>query len=173
MIEQIEVGKRHPFGTIPSEGSTLAIGQGLIMLMVLPGITKSEREGFDHLLNYGIYKSADFPCGLIIWEFSKDWLFETPFNPLKDESINEFLDDDTNLLTRVLIDENGIVQAIVTGGLQWPFVKELQKIWGNQSLDWHNYESNMYMLIEKFTTKELWRMTKKYMHEGFNDNKNN
>jgi len=53
MMEKIEVGKLHPFGTIPSEGCTLAIRQGLIMLMVLPGITKSERENFDHLLNYG------------------------------------------------------------------------------------------------------------------------
>ncbi|MGR3177973.1 MAG: hypothetical protein ACUZ8E_07940 [Candidatus Anammoxibacter sp.] len=173
MIEAIEVGKRHPFGTIPSEGCTLAIGQGLIMLLVLPNIQKSERIGFDHLLQYGIYKSDNFPCGLIIWEFEKDWLIETPFNPLKDEGINDFLEDDSNLLTRVLIDEDGIVRAITAGGLQWSFVKELQMTWSSQQLDWRNYESNMHMLIKKFTTKELWSLTRKYMYEGFNDIKNN
>ncbi|MGR3177974.1 MAG: hypothetical protein ACUZ8E_07945 [Candidatus Anammoxibacter sp.] len=45
--------------------------------------------------------------------------------------------------------------------------------WSSQQLDWHNYESNMHMLIKKFTTKELWSLTRKYMHEGFNDIKNN
>ena len=176
MAHIISVGEPHPFGILPSEGSCIKVQQGTILyVMVLPDIQKDELEDFAELVGYGVYRTDAFPYGLIIWRFRKNWLIETPFNILKDESeeVLQFTTNDANIMTRVLIDEEGIVRSIHAAGLQWGFIKELQKIWGNSSLDWPEYETELGKVISGSSTEQLWQKTKKYMHEGLRNVSNN
>ena len=82
------------------------------MVLVCPYPKEQKIEYFEELVSYGIYKSDTFPYGLIIWKFGNNWLIETPFNILKDDDVSGFLSEDSNALTRVLIDEKGIVRSL-------------------------------------------------------------
>jgi hypothetical protein len=170
----ISVGKPHPFGILPKDGACLKIHTpGLIMVWVCPYPKDQEIEYFEELVSYGIYKSDTFPYGLIIWKFGNNCLIETPFNILKDDEVSSFLSDDSNALTRVLIDEKGIVRSVNVAGLQWGVIKELQEIWGNESLNWPEYETKLAVIIQQNTTQKLWDKSKKYMHMGYGNISNN
>jgi len=92
---------------------------------------------------------------------------------LRDDEVSSFLSEDSNALTRVLIDEKGIVRSLNAAGLQWGFIKELQEIWGNESLNWSEYESKLGVVTQQNTTQKLWDKAKKYMHMGFGNISNN
>ena len=143
------------------------------MVLVCQYPKDQEIEYFEELVSYGIYKSDTFPYGLIIWKFGNNWLIETPFNILKDDDVSSFLSEDSNALSRVLIDEKGIVRSLNAAGLQWGFIKELQEIWGNESLNWSEYETELGVVIQQNTTQRLWDKTKKYMHKKYGDISNN
>ena len=59
---------------------------------------------------------------------------------MKDDEASSFLSEDSNALTRILIDEKGIVRSLNAAGLQWGLIKKLQEIWGNRLLNWPEYE---------------------------------
>ncbi len=168
MTQIISVGKPHPFGILPEDGACLKIyTPKLVMVLVYPYPKEQEIGYFGELVSYGIYKSDTFPYGLIIWKFGNNWLIETPFNILKDDEVSSFLSKDSNALTHILIDEKGIVRSLNAAGLQWGFIKELQEIWGNESLNWSEYETKLGVVIQKSSTQELWDKAKKYMHKGY------
>jgi len=174
MAQIISVGKPHPFGNLPQDGACLKVHTpGLIMVLVCPCPKNQEIEYFGELVSYGIYKSDTFPYGLIIWKFGNNWLVETPFNILKDDEVSSFLSEDSNALSRILIDEKGIVRSLNAAGLQWGFIKELQEIWGNESLNWSEYETELGVIIQQNTTQKLWNKSKKYMHKGYGNISNN
>ena len=174
MTLMISVGKPHPFGILPKDGACLkAYTPGLIMVLVCPYPNVQEIGYFEELVSCGIYKTDTFPYGLIIWKFGHDWLIETPFNILRDDEVSSFLSDDSNALTRVLIDEKGIVRSLNAAGLQWRFIKKLQEIWGDESLNWSEYESKLGVVVQQNTTQMLWDKSEKYMHKGFEDISNN
>ncbi len=83
------------------------------------------------------------------------------------------MSEDSNALSRVLIDEKGIVRSLNAAGLQWGFIKELQEIWGNESLNWSEYETELGVIIQKSPTQKLWNKSRKYMHKGYGNISNN
>ncbi len=92
---------------------------------------------------------------------------------MRDDEVSSFLSEDSNALSRVLIDEKWIVRSLNAAGLQWGFIKELQEIWGNESLNWSDYETELGVVIQQNTTQRLWDKSKKYMHKGYGNISNN
>lgn len=166
MLQKLEVGQQYPGWSGPREGAFLSVTKsGLQLLLSLPGLTKHDIRDFKKLKRYGIYTTEEFPHGLIIWECEKNMLIETPFNPEKEKTVREeeiesFLREDWNALTRILIDENGIIKSLNFTGLDWAFINHLKQIWGNPDIDWSDYDTKLNIVVIA-STDRLWKDSKK------------
>ncbi len=169
---KFSVGQPHQFeNELPTEGCTITIdGTGIMLIAVFPRVTEKELKNFSELKGYAFFKCNCFPLGLIIWRFAEDWLIETPFNILKEKNLNTFMDCNTNIMTRVIIDETGVVRSIAAAGLHMTFINRLKQTWQVTDLDWRNYETDLYKLTASHKTQELWNKAHKYTHQDVEAN---
>ncbi len=166
------VGEHHPFQCkLPADGATLSVdGSGLMLIVVAPRLKDIEIKQFEALKEYGFYQCDSFPMGLMIWRFADNWLIESCFNRLKEKNLDDFMQADSNLFTRILIDEYGIIRSLNAAGLHAGFIKRIQRTWDNPDLDWPNYEEDYYKLCAKYKTAALWRKCYKFKHQPVEDN---
>ncbi len=171
-MTKFEVGKKHPFGNeLPADGSAIIVdGSGIILIVVEPRLMEREIEQFTELKEYGFYQCKSFPMGLIIWRFKDNWLIESYFNIMLEESLDDFMRGETNMLTRILIDENGIVRSLNVADLHPEFIKRIRRTWGDKTLDWTNYEGEYNKLCSKYKIPALWRKCYKYKHRDVASN---
>lgn len=161
-MEKLEVGEKFPGWKHPFEGAFLSIvSTGLQLLVSLPGLTDQDVQDFKTLVGYGIYKSKNFPHGLILWEFENDWVIETPFDideerTVRNQEVQGFLKEDKNALHRILIDGKGIIKSLNLAGLQWGFINTLKEIWADKEIDWSGYDRLLNILLQS-PTKAIWQ----------------
>lgn len=170
-MQKLEVGQKFPGWKYSFEGALLSvISSGLQLLISLPGLTEQDVQDFKTLAGYGIYKSNNFPYGLILWEFANEWVIETPFDvdeerTIRDNEVQSFLGEDKNALHRTLIDGQGIIRSLNLAGLQLGFVQALKQIWQDKNIDWSQYDKLLNSLLQQ-PTEAIWRKTtSKWKHK--------
>ena len=165
-VEEIKEGDKYPGWEKPFEGSFLSIIDGEIQLLVsLPYPRQIDIEDFKNLTAYGIYNEK-YP--LVIWQFGKNFLLATPYNPefekqFSPNDVEKFIDHKNNIMTRILIDQNGVVRVLNLAKLKSSFIEDLQKAWSNSKTDWSKYNSWLSQIFRKNTYK-IWEKVYKYKH---------
>ena len=163
-LEEIKTGDKYPIWEKPFEGSLMGIVDGEIQLLVsLPYPREIDIEDFRNLTAYGIY-NAKYP--LVIWQFGKNFLLPTPYNPefekqSRPNDVEKFIYQKNKIMTRILIDQNGIIRVISTAELKSSFIKDLQKAWSDSKTDWGRYNSWLSQIFRK-NTYSIWEKVKKY-----------
>jgi hypothetical protein len=141
-LEEIKAGDKYPGWEKPFENSLMGIMDGEIQLLVsLPYPREIDIEDFKNLTAYGIYNEK-YP--LAIWRFGKNFLLPTPYNPefekqFKPNDVEKFICQKNRIMTRILIDQNGIIRVISLAELKSGFIEDLQKAWSNSKTDWGGY----------------------------------
>jgi len=132
-LEEIKAGDKYPGWEKPFENSLMGIMDGEIQLLVsLPYPREIDIEDFKNLTAYGIYNEK-YP--LTIWRFGKNFLLPTPYNPefekqFKPNDVEKFICQKNRIMTRILIDQNGIIRVISLAELKSGFIEDLQKARG-------------------------------------------
>ena len=171
----IEIGKPvprriRPDGGWPGEGARLSIkADGNLQLMAYyRKPTPAEILCFRRLRAYGIYKSPEYPYGMLLWDMGRRPDFETPFSPEVERKagpheMETFLTK-TGVVscTRFLVDERWNVRAGGMTGLHPEAVTELKSIWADPAIDWDGYDAALEALWNAKTIKELWREATKW-----------
>ena len=165
-LEKIKAGDKYPGWEKPFEGSLMGIIDGEIQLLVsLPYPREIDIEDFKSLTAYGIYNEK-YP--LVIWQFGKNFLLPTPYNPefekqFRPNDVEKFICRKNKIMIRIMIDQNGIVRVISLAELKSSFIENLQKAWSDSKTDWRGYNSWLSGIFRK-NTYNIWEKVKKYKY---------
>ena len=165
-LEEIKEGDKYPGWEKPFEGSLMGITDGEIQLLVsLPYPRQIDIEDFKNLTAYGIYKEK-YP--LVIWQFGKNFLLAAPYNPefekqFRPDDVEKFICRKNKIMTRILIDQNGIIRIIRMAELKSSFIEDLQKVWSDSKTDWSKYNSWLSQIFRQNTYK-VWEKVNKYKY---------
>ena len=163
-----EVGKIHPAiksGEILQDGNKLEMDEGgtLSLYCKMPHPHQEEIDAFAKLRAVGLYLEPGFEQGLWLWQFDKNVILETPFNPTVYSDLRVELMGDNNMMMRYLIDEKGVIRAMIPYGLFFNFLKTAKAIWTNPQIEWSGYSDHLKWLYSNYGTNELWdRVTRKW-----------
>lgn len=160
---ELEVGKRHPELSdadmvLMTDSNRLEMNeQGELTLFTI--ITKprqDEIKDFKRLHAFGLYRTGDLKGGLWLWQFSKTFIQETPFNPTmySDDRVKRM--GRTNMMWRFLLDEHGIIRAMGVHWLHHDFLDMAKAIWTNPDIEWGDYSERLTRLYAHNTTRDLW-----------------
>lgn len=163
-LEEIKAGDKYPGWEKPFESSLMGIIDGEIQLLVsLPYPREIDIEDFKNLTAYGIYNEK-YP--LVIWQFGKNFLLPTPYNPefekqFRPNDVEKFICQKNKIMIRIMIDQKGIVRVISLAELKSSFIENLQKAWSDSKTDWRGYNSWLSGIFRK-NTYNIWEKVKKY-----------
>ena len=163
-----EVGKIHPAiksGETQLEGNTLEMNEDgtLSLFCKMPIPHQEEIDAFAKLRAVGLYLEPGLEQGLWLWQFDKNMILETPFNPKDYSDRRVELMGDNNTMMRYLIDDKGVIRAMVPYGLFFDFLKTAKAIWTNPQIEWGGYSDHLKWLYSNYSTKELWNRVVKIL----------